>query len=208
MELNPRIGADYQAGRAEPAVSAALEKHLRPGMVFYDLGANIGFYSLAAARLVAEEGKVYCFEPDPEVFGWLQRNIERNSSSNIHAVNSGVWSKTSSVHFQRSDTSISPGRGSGMVVSSPAPGACIDVPSYSLDDFVREAPPPDLIKCDVEGAEVEVFKGARRLLSEHHPMIVCELHSENNRIELRKFLEDIGYGVQVLDENHIFASYS
>src|SRR5713101_35809 len=65
LHLHPRTGRDYFEGSLEPEVQDALVQNLRSGMVFYDLGANIGFFSLLAARLVGQEGHVVGFEPDP-----------------------------------------------------------------------------------------------------------------------------------------------
>ena len=72
LRLNPRTGLDTVRGTGEPEVQDALRRHLRPGMTFYDLGANIGFFSLLAARLVGEQGRVFAFEADPEIAARLR----------------------------------------------------------------------------------------------------------------------------------------
>ena len=77
LHLNPRTGSPFVAGGGEPAVQAALSKHLRPGMVFYDIGSNIGFFSLIAARLVGPRGRVIAFEADPAVAARLREHIVR-----------------------------------------------------------------------------------------------------------------------------------
>src|SRR5271170_5235092 len=75
LELNPRTGQNYLRGEVELAVQRVLAERLRPGMILYDLGANIGLFSLLAARLVGATGKVVSFEPDPGVAARLRRNI-------------------------------------------------------------------------------------------------------------------------------------
>ena len=168
LELNPRTGQQYLEGDVEPAIQKVLAERLKPGMVFYDLGANIGFFSLLAARLVGTTGRVFSFEPDPEIAGRLRRNIERNGFTNDTVIEAGIWSASSTVNFVAADVS-SPDRGVGKFVvgDTQAPGTptrCV-----ALDDFVRTAPPPDVIKCDVEGAEIEVFRGAEDCLKRGIP---------------------------------------
>ena len=75
----------------------------------------------------------------------------------------------------------------------------------SLDHYTRMQPAPDFLKCDVEGAEVEVFRGARRLLKEKRPGIICEMHSEENqRIILEEFSR-FGYASEPCGTNHLLA---
>jgi FkbM family methyltransferase len=192
LRLNPRTGLDAIQGIGEPEVQAALVKHLRAGMTFYDLGANIGFLSLLAARLVGDRGRVIAFEADPEIAGRLREHVERNSCAQVKVVEKAVWSEASKVFFERVDPATSPDRGLGHV--APGRGAnTIEIEAITLDQFVLTAPTPDVIKCDVEGAEVEVFRGAQKLLSEKRTVIICEIHSEANRAALLNDLERLGY---------------
>jgi len=203
LELNPRTGQTYLRGDVEPAVQEILAKRLGPGMVLYDLGANIGFFSLAAARIVGEDGHVFSFEPDPEVAERLRRNIERNNLSNVTVVEAGLWSSSGKMNFVAADTS-SPDRGTGRFVggdsASGTPRPCV-----ALDDFVAGARRPDAIKCDVEGAEIEALRGAERLLRANRPWILCETHSEFNSRSARELLREFGYSVESVDGNHILA---
>jgi len=75
--------------------------------------------------------------------------------------------------------------------------------SIALDDFIQSAPPPDAIKCDVEGAEIETLRGAKGLLNKERPWIICEIHSEANDRMVRDFLRSVGYDVQSIDVNHV-----
>ena len=75
----------------------------------------------------------------------------------------------------------------------------------ALDDFIKDSPPPDAIKCDVEGAEVEVLRGAEQLLRTRHPWIICEMHSEANDRDTRELLRRHGYDLGALDANHVLA---
>jgi len=204
LELNPRTGQNYVRGEAESVVQRILEARLRRGMVFYDLGANIGLFTLLAARLVGFEGRVFSFEPDRVVVARLRRNVGRNQFANVTVVEAGVWSSSGKVNFVSADSS-SPDRGVGRFVAEESGPSDTPTPCVALDDFARSAPPPNAIKCDVEGAEVEAFRGAERLLRAHQPWIVCETHSEANERDSREFLARLGYRMDSVDTNHILA---
>ena len=204
LRLNPRTGRNYFEGGGEPGVQAALREHLRPGMTFYDVGANIGFFALLAARLVGERGRVVAFEADPEVAARLREHIVRNQFSWITAEENAVWSERKTVYFARTDPATSPDRGLGHVVGSGANDA-IQVQAVSLDDYAGTAPAPDFVKCDVEGAEVEVIRGAARLLREKRPGILCEMHSEENRRTLLDEFSRQGYDCKSCGEHHVLA---
>ena len=203
LELNPRTGQSYLRGEAEIASQEILSDRLRPGMVFYDLGANIGLFSLLAAHIVGAGGKVVSFEPDPEVAARLRRNIARNGFTNVTVVESGVWSASGEVNFLPADAT-SPDRGTGRFVTgeraSAAPVHCI-----ALDDFIHETSAPDAIKCDVEGAEVEVLCGAENMLRTARPWILCEMHSIANDRAARELLGRLGYSFQAVDDTHLLA---
>jgi FkbM family methyltransferase len=204
LRLNPRTGRDVVEGGGEPQVQEVLSARLAPGTIFYDVGANIGFFSLLAARLVGPNGRVVAFEADPENASRLREHAERNAFTWLSVEEKAVWSKSGNVAFARCDPAASPDRGLGSVVDSDATGT-IRVDAVSLDDCALRFPPPDWIKCDVEGAEVEVFRGARRLLSEKCPMVICEMHSEENRSILVENFSQLGYRCVDCDERHVLA---
>lgn len=205
IRLNPRTGQDVRKGIGEPQVQQALMDHLRPGMTFYDLGANIGFFSLMAARLVGPQGHVVSFEADPEIAGRLRENLARNLFAHAQVEQKAVWSEPAAVSFARVDPNTSPDRGLGHVSAHGSAPGTITVQAVSLDQYADSHPPPDFLKCDVEGAEVAVFHGATRLLSEKRPILLVEMHSpENQRVLLQKFA-GLGYGCQNLDDNHVLA---
>ncbi|HMD41193.1 MAG TPA: FkbM family methyltransferase [Candidatus Acidoferrum sp.] len=204
LHLNPRTGQNYFEGGGEPEVQEALQQNLRPGMTFYDIGANIGFFSLLAARLVGKEGRVVAFEADPEVAARLREHVARNSFGWITVEEKAVWSEPRAVFFARTDPATSPDRGLGHVVPVGA-GDTIQVDAVPLDDYTCTQPAADFLKCDVEGAEVEVFRGARRLLKEKRPGVICEMHSEeNNRILIEEFSR-LGYNCKACGAGHILA---
>jgi FkbM family methyltransferase len=204
LHLNPRTGRAFFEGAVEPEVQNALQQFLRPGMIFYDIGANIGFFSLLAARIVGTAGCVLAFEADPAIAARLREHVTRNDFRAISVEEKAVWSEPGTVSFARSDPATSPDRGLGHIVAT-GTGDTIQVNSVSLDKYVQTVPAPDFLKCDVEGAEVEVFRGAQRLLTEKRPGIICEMHSDANRRLLIEMFASFGYACKSPDENHVLA---
>ena len=204
LRVNPRTGAHILEGSSELPVQKALQEHLRPGMVFYDLGANIGFFSLVGARLVGATGRVFSFEADPELVTRLRTNVARNDFTWVSVEEKAVWSETGTVAFARADPTQSPDLGLGFVTNASNPKT-IQREAISLDEYARKFSAPDFIKCDVEGAEVEVMRGARQLLQTKRPAILCEIHSEQNGQILLDEFSRAGYRCKRCDENHVLA---
>jgi FkbM family methyltransferase len=205
IELNPRTGQSYLRGDAEMEVQKTLAENLRPGMVFYDLGANIGLFSMLAARAVGPTGHVFSFEPDAAIAARLKRNVARNEFQNVTIVPKGVWSASKRQAFAPSDSS-SPDHGTGSFVGGGNPTITVLLECVALDDFVREARAPQAIKCDVEGAELEVLRGAENTLRTHRPWILCEMHTDANDHACRELLREFGYNLCSVDRHHVLAS--
>ena len=205
LELNPRTGQNDLRGDAEAEIKSIVAKRLRGGMVFYDLGANIGVFTLLAARLVGPNGKVFSFEPDAWVASRLRKNVARNGFENVCVIEAGVWSKSGAVNFLPADSAISADHAIGTFVAGENGAAGTPRECVALDDFIATAAPPDLIKCDVEGAEMEALAGGDKLLRTHRPWVICELHSEANEKTVRSYFRNIHYDVRSIDRNHILA---
>jgi FkbM family methyltransferase len=202
LHLNPRTGDNYLRGEGEPATQAALAARLRAGMVFYDIGANVGFFSLLGAKIVGRAGKVFSFEPDTQVASRLREHVAKNEFSNVTVTEAGVWSSTTMLNFAAVADSSSPDHGTGRFVSD---GAGQSLRCVSIDDFARTTAPPDAIKCDAEGAEVEVMRGAIGTLRAHRPWIICETHSPECDRGSREILVELGYVIRRVDDNHFIA---
>jgi FkbM family methyltransferase len=204
----------YVLGTTEPEVQAALDMLLRPGMTVYDIGANVGFHAISAARRIGPEAKVVCFEALPANAKQIEYNASSNRFTNIQVIAAALGSSEGEAAFW---TSKQPTWGKlASVGKKPDKFAKeVKVRLRRLDSVVDEMklPPPALIKMDVEGSEIEVLEGARQTLERWHPTLLIEAHGTNAAIE--NFLVAIGYRVGVLGKNvpvaesywnaHIFA---
>jgi len=182
LELDLTREKAYWLGYYEGPVQRFLQEQVVPGAVVYDVGAHIGFVSLCAARLGA---RVFAFEASPENVSRLRRTAALNGLP-IEVVERAVWDSDEGV-------ALVPGASASEWRSSPG-GA---VPSTTLDAFASTHPAPDVVKIDVEGAEARVLRGARRLLAERRPVVVCEVHGEAQRAEVRRLLAE--YDVEPLE---------
>ena len=140
-----------------------LERIVRPGMVFFDLGAHIGEYTLLASRLVTDTGQVHAFEPDPDIFKLLQENVARNKLGNVKLNCCAVSDADGEADFiicaDPASSSIIQNSG---LQPGPALKQIASVPTRCLDSYHRESEcRPNIVKADVEGAELLVLEGAK-----------------------------------------------
>ena len=156
-----------------------LRRILRAGMTVIDVGANQGFYSLLAARGVGPTGRVLAFEPVRSEFEKLQRNAAVNGYTNISAENRAVGAAEGETEFHVAE-------GGFGTFSSRKPLAddlralrqkVVKVGLTTLDAAAEKAGLArcDLVKIDVEGGELEVLRGAERLLARFRPLVMCEI---------------------------------
>jgi len=162
---NPAL-ALYDIGGYENTETELFEKCIKKGDVVIDLGANIGYYTLIAAKLVGENGNVYAFEPDPTNFSFLKRSVEINNYKNVICEQKAVSNKkemvklflTSPNRFQTGTYTII-GEGNNYV----------EVETVKLDDYFEDKNfKVDLIKMDIEGAEGLAIKGMQKILSKNN----------------------------------------
>lgn len=133
---------------------------------------------MLAACLVDGSGEVVAFEADPLNVGLIQEHFRRNFLAHARVVPMAVWSKAGTVSFTRGSELSSLNAG-GVLESSPwgFNTDVIEVEAIALDDYVQVHRPPSLVKIDVEGAELHVLNGAKKLLSYYKPLVLCALRS-------------------------------
>jgi FkbM family methyltransferase len=151
----------------EPAETAAFIARAREGMCVFDVGANIGYYTLLAARAVGPSGAVYAFEPEPRNFELLARNVAGNGFTNVRLFNAAVSSRPGPVRLHLDDANFGAHAFEAASVRTSS-GRSVDVDAVTLDGFAGEASGFSagvLVKIDVQGAEALVVAGGRGLLA-------------------------------------------
>ncbi len=171
---NSAVG--FLLGTHDLEVQYALSRLLRPGMTVYDVGANVGFTAVLAARRVGPQGRVVCFEPLPANAEQIRRNAALNRFSGVEVRQTALGREDGEAEFL---TSESPTWGRlAQAGAAPRQSGVLRVPVRSLDSLAvgDKLPPPAFIKMDVEGAEADVLAGGRKLLAAARPVLVVELH--------------------------------
>lgn len=190
----------YVLGTTEPLLQRFLSDHLTPGATMYDLGANVGFFTLIGAALVGPTGRVVAVEPSPANVAALERNVALNGLRHVIVREAAVSDETGRAFFDPSDNDQS-----GRLADTGEP-----VLTTTVDDLVRgDGYVPDLIKIDVEGAEDRVIAGMASTLT-HHPVIVCEMHTGRTSLEddVPVALAAAGYELSWLEGQEVAAKES
>lgn len=192
-----RSHSGFILGSHETEVQKALAALLRPGMVYFDAGANVGFFAMLAARLLGPTGRVVCFEPLPENARQIEHNAALNGFSTITVSLDALGGSNRTETFR---TSAEPTWGMlNSVGKSPDRSVgIIQVNVRTLDSLCGPGvlPYPDLIKIDVEGAEGELLEGAAATIAACRPLLIIELHNTNDTVLAA--LKKLGYGAGVL----------
>ena len=163
-----------------------------PGDLVFDAGAFEGEFSLVAARLVGPSGRVVAFEPDPENRVWLERNICEAGITNITICPCGLWSESTEIEFAADGTC---GSRAAVFEDSGVDSSGIQV--LGLAEAADQFGVPDFIKMDIEGAEIEVIKGAASWLTQHAVRFaIASYHERDGQITselLEPMFRKVGY---------------
>ena len=180
LPLNLKIHLRVQLGLYEREIAGIVRELIKPGDVCYDIGSNVGYYTTTLAKL-AYPGKVFGFEPDDRIFPLLQSTLR--------------WNRR-----LRPTINIFP-----YFLGDNADGKR----RFTLDLLVYKEnfPPPDFIKMDIEGAEIDTLRGAERLLKEHSPKFVIETHGKDIEDQCIGLLRSNGYEVTVIDQNALISEH-
>lgn len=172
-----------------------LKKRIRPGDIVYDLGAHAGYFSLLGSVLTGPSGRVVSFEPLPANVDFLRRHLQLNGIQNCTVVPAAVSSQEGMARFETSNPSM--GR---LLNDEGAAVGEIQVKTVTLDGMVSrgEIPPPSIIKCDVEGADLSALQGGEAVLRTYHPAILLD-RSDDGLEACCEFLCTLGYKTTTLD---------
>jgi hypothetical protein len=181
LHTSYRHGSRAIFGWYESEVARYVRRYLRTGDICYDIGAAGGYYAFAFARLAAP-GRVYCFDIDERLTPQLELLVERNahlgSTVSVHRMRLGA------LHLSGSET--------------------------SLDHLVyaERWERPSVIKIDVDGGELDVLRGAERLLREQHPRLIVEVHSLSLEESCHRLLESVDYTPVLVKNRAYMAEYA
>ena len=193
----------YWIGQYELPIQDALKRELKAGDVVYDVGANAGFFTLIAARLVGPAGKVVAFDPAPENCESIREQAELNAfMPRVTAVQKAVAGNVGTATFSFAALGSSMGHlGDG----SAAGERSVEVDLTTLDVAADTYGTPNFIKMDVEGAEGDALKGAQRLLGAGpaRPNWLIELHSPQCEADVKRQMAAAGYRFFHLDGNPV-----
>ncbi|HMD47466.1 MAG TPA: FkbM family methyltransferase [Bryobacteraceae bacterium] len=187
----------FLLGSHEAEVQKVLAAILKPGMTYYDVGANVGFFAVIAARLIGPTGHVVCFEPLPANAQQIEYNSKLNGFSNVLTRCEALGG---SDRIESFSLSAEPTWGSlATVCKAPdQPHGQMQVTVRALDALCGPGglPLPDLMKIDVEGAEEEMLLGAMATIRGSRPVLIIELHQTNAAVAA--VLDKLNYGYAVL----------
>lgn len=204
-------GADtvrFEKGDYEQPVQQALASLARPGDVCYDIGANLGFFSILLGRLVGPMGIVHAFEPVPANAAAIERNARLNDLGNVRVMRMALTRSDGEAELL-----LAQHVGGAVLADAgtpPDPAGRLTVSTAAVDSLLArgELAPPRLVKIDVEGAEMDVLLGMERTLRDHAPTLVLELDDatqsqcESKVGTCRGFLESLGYRTEPLPNSY------
>jgi len=205
---NETSRAIFVTGNYEPNEFYLLSQVIRPGMIFVDAGANMGLYTLFVARKIGAHGTVVAIEPSTRECERLLRNVAINSLSNVHLLRNAVSDACSDVDLLIADDEWSGHNTLGAFAYDTPLAIKERVRACRLDDIVsREGlSRVDIIKLDIEGAELRALKGASKILERFRPLLLLELadralrHQGGSSSQIWDFCRQKGYRIFAFDQ--------
>ncbi|WP_414506973.1 FkbM family methyltransferase [Streptomyces sp. NEAU-L66] len=205
----------YLFGLWEPHMTHWLQRRLRPGDTYIDVGANVGYFSLLASQLVGEEGRVVAIEASPTFHARVLQHAEINGCSNLRTVNAAVADERKTVTLILASSN---NMGAASIVPYGGPAeSTLDVEAYPLPQVLDadEIAGARVIKIDVEGAEGAVIRGLAPVLDKLRPdaEITVEVTPErmenlgDSADELLAIMREHGFHVYRLANSYAPGSY-
>jgi FkbM family methyltransferase len=197
--------ADATSGGLEPGTRRCIISILRPGMVAVDVGANIGLLTLACARAVGAEGRVIALEPEERIGGLLERAIKMNGTTWVKVLRCAAGSHQYSAQL---NVSVIPGHSSLLHLPEDDAKARQKVDVIRLDDELSQENGVDLVKMDVEGAELEVLKGLTETIARNPDIALIaefgEAHLNRAGVKADEWFAaftNLGFNAYLIDES-------
>ncbi len=166
---------------------------IQPEDTIYDIGANVGFYTLLFAHLVGSKGKVVAFEPLPNNVAYLKKHLVLNKVANAVVFEGAVADTNETVRFSL---------GTNPSMGHLSNNGELLVQQHCLDDLMAQIPlpAPNLMKFDIEGGEFRALLGCRTILQKHRPIVFLATHGDQVKEQCLKILAEYRYSVHVLNE--------
>jgi FkbM family methyltransferase len=181
--------------------TALFNREIRENMVVVDIGANIGYYSLIAGRLVGNGGKVYAFEPEPANYQTLIRHIQINGYTNIFPVQKAISNQCGKTELFLSEVNLGEPSLCERNISKKA--GFLQVETITLDEFFQDCR-VDFIKIDAQGAEGRILEGAQQVLKDSKLKIMMEFWPDGLKnmgtdpLQLLQRMLEAGFKIEVV----------
>jgi len=197
IRVNDPSHYDLARGFYEPTMIAWLNENTKLGDTFLDIGANVGYYAVLAAKLVGPTGLVIAVEADPNIAEILRKNLEANHLSNARVISGAATDFAGTVRVGRAPAS----GWTGLYYATPE--EWIDVPAFTVDGLSRSLGlnQVNVVKVDVEGAEASVLDGMTDVLKRFTPRLLIEVHRTHSGVEehVLKILAAHSFETEILD---------
>ena len=194
-------GASVYFNLIEPLQTQAFINLVKKGDVLFDVGANVGYYTVLGSQLTGNQGKVFSFEPLVRNISYLYRHVKINKLNNVTIIPSACSNNQSIVTFLENPIA-SMGRIENNAINTANTNTTL-VSTVSLDAVAAKlAIQPNVLKIDVEGAELAVLQGAEKIITDSKPIIFLSVHSPKLRTDCLNYLQKFGYGFEPLEEDH------
>jgi FkbM family methyltransferase len=192
----------------EEQVVRLLPELVKPGDVVFDVGANIGLFSIRFARLVPPDGHVYCVEANPVCVYFLRANMELNGLTNYDILPVAVSNAARSCEFVLNYDNLTLGLTADASFFPDKSGHKILVEACSLDELIHDYALrlPDVIKIDIEGAEAAAVSGMMSTIGVARPIVIIELHGRSAALETLRLLDRSHFRYQVSKDLRPFDS--
>jgi FkbM family methyltransferase len=195
-------GSTVYLNLVEPEKTTTFINMLKNGQVCFDVGANVGYFTILGSRCVGSAGKVIALEPSIRNLAYLYQHVHLNKAENVTIISAACSDSETLTSFS-SGKNCAEGYITSGGLSEPAGGETVSlVPTVTIDVVARQLGIlPDLMKIDVEGAELSVLKGAQATIRKARPKILMEIHSDELLSSCSAFLRDLGYKLEAVCPN-------
>lgn len=198
LRVSPDGEFEFLLGRYEREVAEKLAEFCTPGSVVWECGAHIGYFTSLLARLVGPQGRVVVFEPDPSNRSRTQTNLKLNGFTNTEVVPVAIGEDKKGLPFvsNRGATSRLESTYVGAEAFENIAGNLL-VDSMALDTVLKSGryPAPQILKMDIEGAELLAIPGAQTLLSTCRPIVFIESHNPQTDLLIWETFERLNYSL-------------